>query len=633
MEALSATDVAEINQAHAMGTDFAEKIFRYVHSLDVTDDWYLYRLRVKDPNSLGRKLLLKRDIRDSEYGVRDVTDVVGLRIVALNRAQIPEIVASLVDLLFPPTGLSIVPSPFSGDGIEECKIYHTSEPLDFALSQTHSILMNSRLRGEAAVELAPSRETDKPYSSIHIIVRGREASSDGALAGWSVPVEIQVRTVLEDAWSEIDHKWRYGSQKQRSPELEPRNLFFFHHLVTLKKFVDSSIDYIDLIMRQAMMEGAEIDSTSVKALNDLEATEMQFREAGLDDEFIRRHNIGRFYIRQASRFLDSDPTRGRNKVFEAAQHFEDLRRAVEQSSAPEEARQLASYFCRMEEAFSHTLCNDRPSQMRAERLYQGVLREYPDDFVARFRMAQVQGRLGEPNEAMKSLRQLMAEVDDGTQEQTRALLNPMTLNVQLLKALGINCWRAARRISDQSSAEADAEATALQLYREAYETSIKAGKALGQFPPESLKKHRLQVLNNSLDYCARLVRVDEENEASWRSALKEHLDELIDALRGLPDEPLDATLQQIDHVQYLDSMLLAFEYMESTADARMCAHRVLGLLQGGADPEGGATTNSGSSPSTTTRERRLRGRAGTLPRISEETLAEVLANVRRVLST
>lgn len=40
---------------------------------------------------------------------------------------------------------------------------------------------------------------EKPYQSVHYVIRSREG----------LGVEIQVRTLYEEAWSEIDHKLRY----------------------------------------------------------------------------------------------------------------------------------------------------------------------------------------------------------------------------------------------------------------------------------------------------------------------------------------------------------------------------------------------------------------------------------------
>src|SRR5262249_11528598 len=93
------------------------------------------------------------------------------------------------------------------DGIEEIAIYSTNPEGDVQalVSRLQNIFETWGLKDKVRVEPAPTN-----YTSIHIVVwcRGKYRQEYR-----NVPVEIQIRTALEDVWGEIDHSLKYTTKK------------------------------------------------------------------------------------------------------------------------------------------------------------------------------------------------------------------------------------------------------------------------------------------------------------------------------------------------------------------------------------------------------------------------------------
>ena len=167
------------------------KLFRkqVCDSLDGLPQLYSLRSRIKHPEHLVAKILRKnckslRD-RDGRYQCKsapritlenfgdEVTDLVGVRILTLFKADKQEIHNGLVQAWEP---------------LEKICNFKRGDPTAaFTFLKKQGFLL---------------REHPDGYRAWHYLV-------EGFLGGRKCTAEIQVRTVFEDAWSEIDHKIRY----------------------------------------------------------------------------------------------------------------------------------------------------------------------------------------------------------------------------------------------------------------------------------------------------------------------------------------------------------------------------------------------------------------------------------------
>lgn len=138
----------------------------YVHSLSY---------RVKDTSHLVEKIIRKNpeylkkgDSLSKENYENHITDLLGIRILLLFKSDWAYVHDYLVDLY--------------KDVLIEPPFAHIRKGDD-----------DSLYRGKVRIK------DNKPYRSVHYVIR----TNNG------LGIEIQVRTLYEEAWSEIDHKLRY----------------------------------------------------------------------------------------------------------------------------------------------------------------------------------------------------------------------------------------------------------------------------------------------------------------------------------------------------------------------------------------------------------------------------------------
>jgi GTP pyrophosphokinase len=157
---------------HPLAASLAERLrqVQEVHSV---------RMRLKDPDHLVAKIL-RKTLEKPDVGITAenfasrITDLLGLRVLHLFKEDwrpIHEFIVSAWELAEPPTA-----NVRKGDG--------------------DRVLQGFADRGCAI------HEHRFGYRSVHYVIRPQ--GSDGSLVA-----EIQVRTIFEEAWSEIDHRIRY----------------------------------------------------------------------------------------------------------------------------------------------------------------------------------------------------------------------------------------------------------------------------------------------------------------------------------------------------------------------------------------------------------------------------------------
>lgn len=148
------------------------KLSAIVHSI---------RSRLKDPEHLRDKLIRKWQRAGQEFDVRPdnllvaVNDLVGIRILHLYTRQIQEIDGTLREIL-DENRFKLIEGPFARTWDDESR----------AFFQECSI----------QTQASPSL-----YTSVHYVVESASRTK--------ITAEIQVRTLMEEVWGEVDHQLNY----------------------------------------------------------------------------------------------------------------------------------------------------------------------------------------------------------------------------------------------------------------------------------------------------------------------------------------------------------------------------------------------------------------------------------------
>lgn len=204
---------------------------------------FYIRYRVKEFTSLKNKIVDRRIGRGGRepqpsYGLQDVTDICGIRIVTLYDSELLEaigLVRSLISTLRneddqkPRLAEPVFKSATVSDAIKEAKFF-LREPARLnlpAIEDEKDIYQRcyERLRSLAKEDCknnaqrkniekrikTPIDPVNSHYSSMHMIVEALSyrSSMGNPVSPYRVPVEIQIRTVSEDIWAEVDHEYKY----------------------------------------------------------------------------------------------------------------------------------------------------------------------------------------------------------------------------------------------------------------------------------------------------------------------------------------------------------------------------------------------------------------------------------------
>lgn len=150
------------------------------------------RFRMKDPSHLRQKLIRKaKEAADAgeEFGVTEenllvrINDLVGIRLLHLHTAQFPEINSNLIKV-FEDYKFDLLEGPIARTWDDEYREFFE----------------------KAGIK---TQKSPNMYTSVHYVV----ASNSRVTA----TCEIQVRTLMEEVWGEVDHKLNYPEKTKFPP--------------------------------------------------------------------------------------------------------------------------------------------------------------------------------------------------------------------------------------------------------------------------------------------------------------------------------------------------------------------------------------------------------------------------------
>jgi len=353
-----------------------EDIMDVLSKSGIANEAYAIKSRVKTEQKLVEKLGRKRAVK--EYGLENITDVIGIRIVSLFREDMIDIFRKLIELIKHETVNSS--NPFLKEKFDEVIIYAQSD--HDPLAANIKLLSHSLLKG-TTVENGISLEG---YSSIHLVTRiAKEVELGSGLI--NIPVEIQIRTVFEDAWGEIDHKFKYSyaEGKESIEILNPSAVS--ENLKVLKKFSDACSLYADEIRNYAIdKETKPYASFSTYPVDTGEEIHEHLKSLGLSEDMLDRYLSIRTDL---VKFTDvKSETPETFKLVTAADSFLELNKAISKNISKIDDVEYIDYHLSMHAALCMLATKESKKLRIALDIYKTLSETYPHNPMVCFRLAQ-----------------------------------------------------------------------------------------------------------------------------------------------------------------------------------------------------------------------------------------------------
>lgn len=492
----------------------------------VADLAYAVKARVKEDHKVIEKIKDRRSGGKNgepqpSYGVSDVTDLVGLRIVTLYRLDVIDVIEALLRAIDQDQSSA---AAFVAGSISEVVIYSTNPTGD--VQDLPNRVM--RLFEDYGLGGPICRIAEKPsnYSSIHILVRGRGKYRDGYR---ELPVELQVRTALEDVWGQIEHSLKYKRKRLVSEEspLNARLTTTLNHLGALKTMIDGIAQYGDQIKLQIDELEPELRYTASRHAEDSSARLAKIRDlpAQLGAEIADA-------IAQARPALgtSTEPTSSRIRVLRLA--LSRLERAEASILATPDIKpkplKEAKYLIAMQLALIHfqlgNLIEDGEGELRrALDIYSEVGEAFPKRVIVQFRLARTLDALGARGEAIAKMREVVERLS------LRAEPTPANhwIRSTAPRGLGVMLWEEAKARRERASPDSPADAGTLDLLREAFQLTSRAhAQDVFDEPTSKGPRERVRAANNLLYFLLEYLDADGEpmpgmEEADIRALLQE----------------------------------------------------------------------------------------------------------------
>ncbi|WP_318495350.1 RelA/SpoT domain-containing protein [Photobacterium leiognathi] len=166
---------------------FAERILSYInHNPVLRDNVHSHKYRVKDLTHLDAKISRKNEelqekgeeLISSENILKKVTDISGIRILHLHQGQLEHIHRTFQEY------------------VENGDIFLYEQPKAYTWDPEYGELFSS-----LGMDV---RQKDSFYTSVHYVFKASENSD--------VTCEVQVRTLFEEVWGELDHTVNYPTE-------------------------------------------------------------------------------------------------------------------------------------------------------------------------------------------------------------------------------------------------------------------------------------------------------------------------------------------------------------------------------------------------------------------------------------
>jgi len=463
---------------------------------------YAIRIREKEDYKIVEKVLFKRQ-KDPKYAVDRLRDIVGLRVVTLYRLDALDVIPRLIEFIR--SGSGNKDSLFLSPDIEEIKIYSTNPKGDAQALPQRLVGLFDSLGYEGKAEIV---ERPENYSSIHMVTWCRGRYGDTYC---NVPLEIQVRTALEDAWGEIDHKLKY---KRATQKLSVRDETILQvclaHLGVMKTFIDGAAQYADQIRVQADQATARrFVSTTHRIIQDttfvIRTMELPPHVRTQIEHALEHQTEAMHPTRKSREYAEARIGSLRNALRELEAAIDLVTNNVHSENANRDL--LLRFYLPLEVALCRfqlgvELRADKKILAEAVLLYQSVQDDFPNRAIVRYRYGRTLAALGDFPAAIKKMEEadeLLSTKKDDTIEKNH------WLRLSVPRNLGAYVWALGETLKTDGVVSEEDRPKLLELLVQAYKTTkaaygmrVDADALSDQFDVRT--GYRGRVANNLLFY-------------------------------------------------------------------------------------------------------------------------------------
>lgn len=166
-------ELANIYYNHKKRSSEYKELWVYVTQMFLQKPQFFHsiKFRVKDPKSLIYKILKKKGITSDNY-TEEIDDLLWVRVLMLDKKKRKDIHKFIVDK------------------------WELKEKIAYFVDE------NDKISYEKDFESKDIKKSKRWYSSLHYIIKIKPTMKE-------VSIEIQVRSLLEEVWWEVDHLLRY----------------------------------------------------------------------------------------------------------------------------------------------------------------------------------------------------------------------------------------------------------------------------------------------------------------------------------------------------------------------------------------------------------------------------------------
>lgn len=587
----------------------------------VVSSTYLTKCRVKEHHKIVEKVLDRRT-KNPSYTASHLTDIVGLRLLSLYRKELPLILDRFLSFVFfaQQDPFALFSGPKLIDTLHEVIIYRTSDDTDTALQHVISVFRNLKL----SVEIVPDGkdpndvEADvkivkKPseYSSIHLVLWCNGLIRDKQ---FPVPLEVQIRTALEDVWAEIDHMLKY-KVRDRDPETLPLHQKKEHdlaikHLESLKRRLDNCSDTADLIETQ-IKHAFDIESRDTIPDTTLSVYTSKLTNLALASPLQSRiNNAVQLEHELFGKLLDLTETDTIPPLVNMIRQFSSIAKTFrecldkyeEKASEDPEKRRDARYYLLMEAALclywegrlmkTASLQGENPEENdyagksdlvldSALRLYFNIEDDnrYSNDPILAFRVANVLAARGDQELALRKFEDAVVKL-----EGAELLPENHYLRVRIPKQLGVALWEEGEQIR-RKGLEYRIPTFMLEKRRECYTRAFEVTKSVyGNVvepvvdnPGTTTERENKHTANNLLDYTLSYWRTDPDD--ADREAFRDQVGMSKGWTKEFVTEVIGDGVETIEFPTLADTVREAGRYLGDNKMEIKAAERVLQLLE------------------------------------------------------
>lgn len=310
---------------------------------------YLTKWRIKSTDSTYIKIK-----RNNIKNLKEITDIAGLRIICLFEQDII------------PTHQYILEILKSKYDLEEFKLIN--------FEQSHKDKVIGEILKVKVKEFFPKIKPKKDlkisgYKSIHYIVKTIQGINKE-----EYKIEIQLRTLFQDAWAELEHKLAY-----KKGYVHPHITNSFNILAKDLENNDSLISHL----RDISNKEDSVEKFSFEKIGPL--SWFGYPEELVPEEFLKDDDIKAKYNNYTNFIKNINPRQliEEDQIKKAWELYNDLTGPIQKQTTE---KQSVKYWIDMEKAYLY-FCEGNYSD--AENIYNKFCVDYPDLYIVNFRLGEI----------------------------------------------------------------------------------------------------------------------------------------------------------------------------------------------------------------------------------------------------